>query len=78
MLFMSMKNLSRTQKKSRGLRLVGMPTFIIKEIEKHRQLSDKIQRLPITKTLVRGRTFKEERFLLQAQYTLQKLKIYLK
>ena len=78
MLFMSMKNLSRTQKKSRGLRLVGMPTFTIKEIEKHRQLSDKIQRLPITKTLVRGRTFKEERFLLQAQYTLQKLKIYLK
>ena len=58
--------------------LVGMPTFTIKEIEKHRQLSDKIQGLPITKTLVRGRAFKEERFLSQTQYTLQKLKIYLK
>ena len=43
--------------------LVGMPTFTIKEIEKHRQLSGKIQGLPITKTLVRGRKFKEERFL---------------
>ena len=43
--------------------LVGMPTFTIKGIEKHRQLSGKIQGLPITKTLVRGRKFKEERFL---------------
>ena len=43
--------------------LVGMPTFTIKQIEKHRQLSGKIQQLPITKTLVRGRKFKEERFL---------------
>ena len=34
--------------------LVGMATFTIKEIEKHRQLSGKIQGLPITKTLVRG------------------------
>ena len=43
--------------------LVGMPTFTIKEVEKHRQLSRKIQRLPITKTLVRGQKVKEERFL---------------
>ena len=43
--------------------LVGMPTFTMKEIEKHRQLSSKIQGLPIMKTLVRGRKFKEERFL---------------
>ena len=43
--------------------LVDMPTFTIKEIEKHRQLSGKIQGLPITKTLVIGRKFKEERFL---------------
>ena len=42
---------------------VGMPTFIITEIEKHRQLSGKIQGLLIAKTLVRGRKFKEERFL---------------
>ena len=40
-----------------------MPTFIITEIEKHRQLSGKIQGLLIAKTLVRGRKFKEERFL---------------
>ena len=32
--------------------LVGMPTFTIKEIEKHSQLSGKIQGLLITKTLV--------------------------
>ena len=56
--------------------LVGMPKFTVKEIEKHRQLSGKIQGSPITKTLVRGRKFKD--FLLQTQYTLQKLKIYLK
>ena len=56
----------------------GMPTFTIKEIEKHRQLSSKIQGLPITKTIVRGRKFKGERFLTTDQYTLQKLEIYLK
>ena len=43
--------------------LVGMPTFTMKEIEKHRQLSGKIQGLRITKTLVRGRKFNNERFL---------------
>ena len=32
--------------------LVGMPTFTIKEIKKHRQLSENIQGLPITKTRV--------------------------
>ena len=32
--------------------LVGMPTFTIKEVEKRRQLSGKIQGLPITETLV--------------------------
>ena len=36
----------------RSKTLVGMPTFTIKEIEKHSQLSGKIQGLPITKTLV--------------------------
>ena len=36
-----------------------MPTFTIREIEKYRQLSGKIQGLPI----VRGQKFKEERFL---------------
>ena len=44
--------------------LVDMPKFTMKEIEKHRQLSGKIQGLPITKTLVRGRKSKEERFLI--------------
>ena len=43
--------------------LVGMPKFTIKEIEKHRQSSGNIQGLLITKTLVIGRKFKEERFL---------------
>ena len=43
--------------------LVGMPTFTIKQIEKYRQLSGKIQGLPIMKTLVRRRKFKEERCL---------------
>ena len=36
----------------RSKTLVGMPTFTIKEIEKHSQLSGKIQGLLITKTLV--------------------------
>ena len=39
--------------------LVGMPTFTIKEIVKYRQLNSKIQGLPITKTLVRGRKNKK-------------------
>ena len=43
--------------------LVSMPTFAIKEIEKDRELSGKIQGLLITKTLDRGRKFEEERFL---------------
>ena len=34
--------------------LEGMPTFTIKEIKKHRQLSENIQGLPITKTRFRG------------------------
>ena len=58
--------------------LVGMPTFTIKEIVKYRQLNSKIQGLPITKTLVRGRKFRKKDFLTQTQYTLQKLKVYLK
>ena len=48
---------------------VGMPTFIIKEIEKHRQLNGKIQGLP-------DKYLKKKDFLPQTQYTLllQKLK----
>ena len=42
---------------------MDIPTFTIKEIEKHRQLDGKIQGLPITKTLFRGQKFKVEIFL---------------
>ena len=42
---------------------MDIPTFTIKEIEKHRQLGGKIQVLPITKTLFRGQKFKVEIFL---------------
>ena len=58
--------------------LVGIPTFTIKEIEKYRQLSGKIQGSPITKTLVRGRKFKEERFLTADSIYTTKTKMYLK
>jgi len=43
--------------------LADLPTFTIKEIERHRQLSGKIKGLSISKTLLRGRKFKEERYL---------------
>ena len=59
--------------------LVGMPTFTIKRIEKHRQLSGKIQAVPITKTLIKGRKLKKKKdFLPQILYTLEKIKICLK
>ena len=37
-----------------------MPTFTIKETEKQRQLSGKIQGLPIAKTIVRGRKIRRK------------------
>ena len=40
-----------------------MPTFTIKEIEKHRLASGKKRGIAISKTLERGRKFKEERYL---------------
>ena len=56
-----------SQKKSEEIEwsksLVGISNFTVKEIEKHRQSSGKIHGLPIIKTLVRRRKFKEERFL---------------
>ena len=42
--------------------LKEMPTFTIKEIEQHRQLSGKVKGLPYVKTLLGGRRFKEERY----------------
>ena len=57
------KSLQNSEEIEWSKNLVGMPTFTIKEIEKYRQLSVKIQGLPIMKTLVRRRKFKEERFL---------------
>ena len=59
----SQQNSSEEEEVEWSKALVGMPTFTIKEIGKHRQLSGKIQGLPITKTLVRGRKFTEEKFL---------------
>ena len=59
----SQQNSSEEEEVEWSKALVGMPTFTIKEIGKHRQLSGKIQRLPIKKTLVRGRKFTEESFL---------------
>ena len=60
--------------------LVGMPlpTFTIEEVEKHRQLSGKIQGLPITKTPLEDESLKKKYFSPPTQYTLQKLRIYLK
>ena len=55
-----------------------MPTFTVKEIEKYRQLSGKIQELPIAKTLLEDKNVMEKDFLLQIPYTLLKLKIDLK
>ena len=59
----SQQNSSEEKEVEWSKALVGMPTFTIKEIGKHRQLSGKIQGLPIKKTLVRGRKFTEESFL---------------
>ena len=46
------KSQQNSEKVELSKTLVGMPTFTIKEIKKHRQLSEHIQGLPITKTRV--------------------------
>ena len=54
-----------------------MPTFNIKKIEKHRQLSSKIQELPRTKTVIQRQKFKEERFLTAGTiYTTKTKKLF--
>ena len=53
-----------------------MPTFNIKKIEKHRQLSSKIQELPRTKTVIRKRKFKEERFTAGTIYTTKTKQLF--
>ena len=45
-----------------------MPTFTIKEIEKHRLASGKKRGIAISKTLERGRKFKEERYEVEVCY----------
>ena len=46
-----------------GKSLEFLPTFTIKEIEKHRDASGKQKDQSVMKTIIRGRKLKEKRFL---------------
>ena len=58
----TVEKVSETSKKSWGKSLTNMPTFTIREIELHRQKSNK-QHVSITKTFDRGRKFSDERYI---------------